>query len=147
MMKSDMYIQPNPLIFFDQVSRLKKLLKPIKVRNSDSFIKKILDKPLEISNLITSNYKGNDFEYINVNCEIKCNIAISFHCRINGSTNAWIITEKPNGESFYIIDDVEIVLREVLKNIDLPEKIIFTEIDLNQKIKNVESAFSYKINL
>lgn len=146
-MKLKIYKKPNPLKVFDKVSKLKKLLKPIKVSNNDDFIDKLLLKPMEILHIINDGFSIEDHYHININCNVKCNIPIEFSAHIGEhGSNAWIIGEKPDGTS---IDNSfggqrEDVV-EVLENLRLEKLIVFTEIELSQVIGNSSSVFKYKL--
>lgn len=143
-MELKIYTKPNPLKVFDKVSKLKKLLKSIKVENNDKFIERLLSKPSEILSLLSEGYSLEDHNHINLNCEIKCNIPIQFSAQIGNGANCWITGEKPNGESLY--DDKDKTgLVEILESIDLPDKIIFTEVELTQIVQNSKSEFKYNL--
>lgn len=141
-MKMKIYKKPNSLKGFDKISKLKKILKPIKVENNENFIEKILNKPEEILNLISDGYSLEDHKYIDLYCKVKCNIPINFSARIGNGATCWITGEKPNGESLYESDDKSGLI-EILENFDLPCKIIFNEIELRQSIGNMKSEFKY----
>ncbi|MDF4221092.1 hypothetical protein PXC01_05795 [Maribacter sp. M208] len=144
-MKLEIYKKPNPLKVFDKINKLKKLLKPIKVENNDEFIQKLLEKPMEINHLLSEGYSLKDHEYISISCDIKCNIPIEFSAQVGNGSNCWITGEKPNGESLYDTSDKSGLI-EILENLELPNKIIFTEIELSQKIGNSSSKFKYKLS-
>lgn len=139
-----MYKKPNPLKVFDKISKLKKLLKPIKVENSDKFIEKLLLKPLEILNIISEGYSSKDYDYIDISCDVKCNIPIEFSARIGNGSMCWITGEKPNGESLYDANDKSGLI-EILENLDLPRVIVFTEIKLLQAVETARSEFKYEL--
>ncbi len=138
------YKKPNPLKVFDKVSKLKKILRPIKIENNEKFIENILNKPVEILHLIGEGYSLEDHKYIDLNCKIQCNIPIEFSAQIGNGANCWITGGKPNEESLYDTNDKS-GLMEILEELDLPDKIIFTEIELTQVIQNSKSEFKYKL--
>ena len=145
-MKLKMYKKPNPIKVFEKVSKLKKLLKTIKVENNDKFIEKLLYKPTEILNIISEGYSLEDYNHINLDCTIKCNIPIEFNAQIGDGSNCWIIAEMPDGTSLHDPDtDNRKGLIEILENIILPNLIVFTEIELKQAIKNSRSEFKYEL--
>lgn len=92
--------------------------------------------------LIGEGYSLEDHKYIDINCEIKCNIPLEFSAKIGNVANCWITGEKPNGENLYDTDDKNGLI-EILENLDLPDKIIFTEIELRQSIEKSRSEFKY----
>ncbi|MER3374791.1 MAG: hypothetical protein RIM83_09175 [Allomuricauda sp.] len=143
-MELKIYKKPNPLKVFDKVSKLKKLLKPIKVKNSEDFIDELLSKPQEILTLLFDGFSAKDAEYLYITCDLKCNIPIGFSAFFGNGAYCWITGEKPNGESLDRISDRNGII-EILENIELPDKIIFTEIELNQKIQNSKSEFKYSL--
>ena len=63
-MELKIYKKPNPLKVFDKVSKLKKLLKPIKVKNSEDFIDELLSKPQEILTLLFDGFSAKDYSAI-----------------------------------------------------------------------------------
>ena len=138
------YKSPNPLKVFEKVSKLKTLLKPIVVEDNQVFIDKMLSKPQEILRLLNEGYSLEDLDYVDLKCDVKCNIPIGFSAQVGGRANCWITGEKPNGESLYDTSD-RVGLIEILEYIELPEKIIFTEIKLNQQIQNSKSEFKYTL--
>ena len=143
-MELKIYKKPNPLKVFDKVSKLKKLLKPIKVKNDEVFLNKLLSKPQEILTLIYDGFSLEDSNYIDLSCDVRCNIPIKFSARIGNGANCWITGEKPNGESLYDTSD-KTGLIEILENLELPDRIIFTEIELNQRVQNSKSEFRYSL--
>lgn len=146
-MELEIYRKPNPLKVFDRISKLKKLLKPIKVMNNEKFVDNLLLKSNEIFNIISEGFSIEDDNHINITCNLKCNIPISFYVHIGShGANCSIIGERPNGTS---IDNgfgnVKENLIEALESMNLPDKIKFTDINLTQIIGNSSSIFNYKL--
>lgn len=141
-MELNIYKKPNPSKVFDKIAKFKKLLKPIKVKNDNTFINQLLSKPNEILHLLTEGFSLEDHNYINLNCEIKCNIPIQFGAQVGNGANSWLFGKKSNMESLYDCND-KTVLIELLESIHLPNEIIFTEITLTQKIQSSKSEFKY----
>lgn len=143
-MELNFYKKPNPIKVFDKVSKLRKLLKPIKVRNNNKFIDQLLFKPQEILHFLSEGFSLEDHGYIDIRCEINCNIPIQFSAQIGDGANCWILGEKPNGESLYDYNDKSGLI-EILENLHLPDQIIFNEVSLIQKIQNSTSEFKYTL--
>lgn len=143
------YSKPNPLKVFDKVSKLKKLVKPIKVESNDKFIEKLLSKPKEILDIIGSGFSIEDHNHINIKCELKCNLPISFSAqRSHGGANCWVLGQKLDGTDIdNSFGNTKSNLIEVLENLELPSKIIFTEVEMTQEIGSSTSVFNYKLNL
>lgn len=145
-MNLKIYKEPNPLKMFDKVSKLKKLLKPIKVTNDDLFINKLLEKPQEILSFLFEGYsiQDDDYENIHLNCIIKCNIDLKFGANFGNGACCWINGEKLNGETFDDTEDKKGLI-DILENMYLPDKILFTEVELKQKVCGSESEFKYRL--
>ncbi len=145
-MKLNTYKKSNESKVFNNIPKLKKLLKSIKIENSDKCIDEILNRPNQILGVISEGFGLEYNEDIYIKCVAKCNLPVEFSAEVGREANCWIIGEKPNGETLYATSDREGLI-EILESIErLPPKIIFNEIELHQRIMNSESFFKYKLN-
>jgi hypothetical protein len=128
------------------INHFKKVLKPIKVSRNDEFLDTLIERSSLILSCLNKGLSIEDHQNVNIYCAVSCNIPLLFSARIGNGANCWISGIKMNGESLDIQshhDKKELL--EFLENIRLPSKIIFTTLELNQKIGKSESKFSLSI--
>lgn len=139
--------QPDPIKMFSTVNKIKKLLKPIKVERNRRFIDKIMNKSFEISGVLTDGYSLRDDEYVDLSCEIKSTIGLTF----------WACFGRYGANHYVRVSDEEVVhdfddptgKKKIVEHIEklwLPKYMEFNELTLKQEIGNYKSEFHLKID-
>jgi hypothetical protein len=126
------------------ISCFKKVLKPIKVTNTEKFLDNLIKRADLIQRCLDRDFSLEDHEHIDLSCEITCNIPLLFSAHIGNGSNCWITAEKKCGESLQDHRDKKELLG-YLESIILPDKIVFKTLVLNQRIRNHKSVFTLSL--
>ena len=144
-MKLKPYSKPNDLKVFDKISKLKKFIKPIKVKNNRAFIEELLRLPKNMLSHLWEGYDLEDHNFISLLCHINCNLPIEFSVSLgNNGANYHIIGKDVNNIDYDLSKEKDLIT--FLENLEfLPDKIIFEELTLTQTIDKSESSFIYRL--
>jgi len=149
--KIDTYKKPEPLKVLSNLSGLKSLLKPIKVRSSDQFLDVLLQKPFDILDEIGKGFSLEDHKHIDISCSMEANIPFRFWARVGNGANCGMFM-KDRKEDFDTVNlntekETRKALALVLESLNtLPVRIQFTNLELVQKIGNAESQLSFYLH-
>lgn len=122
------------------ISSFKKVLKPIKVTNTEKFLDCLIERASLLCSCLGRNFTLEDHEHIDLHCEITANVPFVFSAHIGNGANCWITAEKECGESLQEHRDKKELLG-YLESIILPNQIVFKTLKLNQRIRNCKSSF------
>lgn len=95
---------------FDNISKIKKLVKPVIAKNKDRFVDKLLSVPDDILQILHESFSLDDYQHIHPDCVFKCNVPIGFSATVGNRANCWISGTKPDGRSLDDFMDREVGL-------------------------------------
>lgn len=142
-MKINFTKETDPLKIFD-INGFKKVLKPIKVTNTEKFLDSLIERTELIRSCLGRDFSLDDHKNIDLYCEITCNVPFAFSAHIGNGVNCWITAEKKCGESLQDYRDKKELLG-YLESIILPDKIVFKTLKLNQRVRNYKSVFTLSL--
>jgi hypothetical protein len=142
-MKMNLVKETDVLKIFD-ISGFKKVLKPIKVTNTEKFLDSLIERADLLLSCLGRNFSLEDYAHIDLHCEITCNTPFVFSAQVGNGANCWITAEKECGESLQNHRDKKELLG-YLESIILPDMIVFKTLKLNQRIQNYKSFFTLSL--